>query len=100
LHSDRGGEYTRKEFVAFLEDHGMTQRLTVHDTPKHNGVAECLNHMIAKHVHALLHTSGLPHFLWGEAARHVVWLKNQTPTSMLPDGATPYEMATGKKPSL
>ena len=47
----------------------------------------------------LLHASGLPKFLWGEAARHVVWLKNRTPTKVL-DGLTPYEVAFRQKPDL
>ena len=47
----------------------------------------------------MLHTSGLLKFLWGEAACHVVWLKNQTPTKVL-GGLTPYEVAFGKRPDL
>ncbi|KAG2074323.1 hypothetical protein BDR04DRAFT_994023, partial [Suillus decipiens] len=47
----------------------------------------------------MLHESGLPCFLWGEAVHHAVWLKNRMPTKAL-DGATPLETATGKKPDL
>ena len=47
----------------------------------------------------LLHASGQLKFLWGEAARHVVWLKNQTPTKVL-DGLTPYKVTFGQKPDL
>jgi transposase InsO family protein len=43
LRSDRGGEYLGDEFSQFLSDHGTTRRLTVHDTPEYNGVAERLN---------------------------------------------------------
>ncbi len=50
-------------------------------------------------IRALLHASGLPKFLWGEAARHVIWLLNRTPTKAL-DGKTPYEAAYGRKPCL
>ncbi|KZV59044.1 hypothetical protein PENSPDRAFT_620824, partial [Peniophora sp. CONT] len=38
--------------------------------------------------------------LWSEAAAHVIWLKNRSPTKALPEGITPYEALTGKKPSL
>ena len=62
-------------------------------------MAEQLNQTILKRVRALLHTSGLPKFLWGEAACHVVWLKNRTPTKVL-GGLTPYEVAFGKRPNL
>lgn len=99
LHSDRGGEYLGKEFVLYLKTSGTTQRLTTHDTPQHNGVAERLNRTLLEKVRAMLHESALPKFLWGEAVRHAVWLKNRTPTKAL-DGLTPYEAAMGKKPDL
>jgi GAG-pre-integrase domain len=40
LHSDRGGEYLSDTFVSHLQEAGTVQKLTVHDTPQHNGVAE------------------------------------------------------------
>jgi len=43
LHSDRGGEYLGKEFSMHLKAAGTEHKLTVHDTPQHNGVAERLN---------------------------------------------------------
>ena len=62
-------------------------------------MAEWLNQTILEWVRALLHTSGLPKFLWGEAACHIVWLKNRTPTKVL-GGLTPYEVAFSKRPNL
>ena len=43
LHTDRGGEYLSDEFITFLDEHGVERKLTVHDTPDENGVAERLN---------------------------------------------------------
>ena len=40
LHSDRGGEFLSDNFTQFLECKGTKRKLTVHDTPEHNGVAE------------------------------------------------------------
>jgi hypothetical protein len=99
LHSDRGGEYLGKEFTLYLKSKGMAQKLTVHDTPQHNCVAERHNRTIVERIHALLHSSGLPKTLWGEAARHVVWLLNRTSTKAV-NGKTPYEAVFGKKPDL
>ena len=99
LHSDRGGEYLGKEFVLHLNSKGTTQKLTVHDTPQHNGVAERRNRTILERIRALLHSTGLPRTLWGEAARHVVWLMNRTSTRAV-EGMTPYEATFGKKPDL
>jgi hypothetical protein len=99
LHSDRGGEYLGKEFTVYLKSKGTAQKLTVHNTPQQNGVAERRNRTIVERVRALLHSSGLPRFLWGEAARHVVWLMNRTTTKAV-DGKTPHEAAFGDKPNL
>jgi transposase InsO family protein len=40
LHSDQGGEYLGKAFIVHLQAAGTTQKLTVHDTPEHNGIAK------------------------------------------------------------
>ena len=42
----------------------------------------------------------MPSFLWAEAIRHSVWLRNRTYTSSLSEPKTPYEIATGNKPDL
>ena len=99
LNSDRGGEYQGSAFVEYLKTKGTQQKLNVHDTPQHAGVAERRNRTIGERIWALLHASGLPRFLWGEAARHAVWLLNRTTTKAV-DGMTPFEAAFGKKPDL
>jgi len=99
LNSDRGGEYQGAEFVKYLKSRGTEQKLNVHDTPQHAGVAERHNRTIAEHIHALLHASGLPKSLWGEAAHHVVWLLNRMTTKAI-NGMTTYEATFGKKLNL
>jgi gag-polypeptide of LTR copia-type/GAG-pre-integrase domain len=99
LHSDKGGEYLSNKFKAHLNAAGTKQKLTVHDTLQHNGVAERRNCTIVERIRAILHASGLPKTLWAEVAAHVVWLLNQTGTKAL-DGITPFEALTGKKPDL
>ena len=64
-----------------------------------HSVAERRNRTIGERIQALLHASGLPKFLWGEAARHVVWLLNRTSTKAV-EGMTPFEAAFGNKPDL
>ena len=99
LNSDRGGEYQGTNFVEYLKSKGTVQKLNVHDTPQHAGVAKRRNRMIGECIRALLHASGLPKFLWGEAARHVVWLLNRTTTKAV-EGMMPFEAGFGKKPDL
>jgi hypothetical protein len=55
--------------------------------------------MLLEKVRAMLHASGLPKFLWGEAVKHAVYLKNRTSTKAL-DGKTPFEIFYSAKPNL
>ena len=43
LQSNRGGEYFGKEFSQYLSSQGTKCRLTIHNTPKYNGVSGRLN---------------------------------------------------------
>ena len=99
FHTDRGGEYTGDAFTKFLEGEGTERRLTTHDTPQHNGVAEALNRRLMERVQALLIQADLPKFLWAEAVQFVVWLKNRSLTRAI-GNVTPYERLTGQKPNL
>jgi hypothetical protein len=99
LRSDRGGEYLSDEFSRHLRSKGTERKLTTHDTPQHNGVAERLNRTLVERVRAVMHASKLPKMLWGEAIMHAVYVKNRTATRSL-DGKTPYEMLYGKKPNM
>jgi hypothetical protein len=99
FNTDQGGEYVNEEFTAHLQLKGTVRKLSVHDTHQHSGVAEHRNRTIQERVRALLHASGLPRYLWTEAARHSVWMLNRTSTKAV-EGMTPYEAAFGKKPDL
>jgi hypothetical protein len=50
-------------------------------------------------VRAMLIAKSLPSFLWDEAAKHAVYLRNRAPTRAL-KGKTPYEAWTGLKPNI
>jgi transposase InsO family protein len=74
LFSDRGGEYTGKEFEGYLANPGTKHQLTVHDTPQQNGVAERLNCTLVEKARAMLYESKLPKFLWGYAVLHANYI--------------------------
>ena len=86
-------------FNAHLAAAGTARKLTVHDTPQLNGVAERLNRTLLERIRAFAHGSGLPKSLWGEALRHAVWPKNRTGTRAL-DGKTPVQALFGRPPDL
>jgi len=56
LHSDWGGEYTTTNFQSYLKSRGTQIKLTTHDTPQHNGIAERLNRGILEHIRAFVMT--------------------------------------------
>ena len=99
LQSDRGGEFTGSEFNEYLRQRGTVRRLTVHDSPQSNGIAERCNGVLLEHARALLIDSGLPKFLWKEAMKFSMWIRNRTTTHHL-DGRTPYEVLYGTKPEI
>ena len=99
LRSDNGGEYKNKEFDKYLAERGIQHRFTVHNTPEHNGIAERLNRTLLEKVRAILHAADLPGFLWGEALKHAIWLKNWTSTRAL-GKKTPFEAFNESKPDL
>ena len=70
LHSDRGTEFTSKNFTQFLEEQGTKRSLTVHDTPQHNGSAERTHRTLLNTIRTCLVDSGLPQWLWPEAHRY------------------------------
>ena len=72
----------------------------MHNIPAYNRVAERLNCVLLERTQPFLHLSMLPKFLWGEAVKNAVWLKNRMATHVLPNGKTPYEMLYSKKPNL
>ena len=100
LWTDCGREYMSAAFTDHLGKQGMIRITAPHDTPEYNGVSERLNRTILEQTHAVLHASRLPKFLWGEAAVHIVWLKNRTPTRALPGGTMPFQMLHKSKPDL
>ena len=75
---------------------GAVRKLSVHDTHQEAGFSERRNRTIVERIRALLHASGLPKYLWGEAARHVVWLLNRT-TTMAVEGTTPLRSRLWKE---
>ena len=54
LRSDNGGEYTSKEFTAYLKQERVHHELTVPKTPQQNGVAERMKRMVVEIVHSML----------------------------------------------
>ncbi|KAL2092442.1 hypothetical protein ACEWY4_012240 [Coilia grayii] len=73
LRTDNGGEYTSKEFEAFLK-RGVRHELTVPKTPEQNGVAERMNRTLVETVRSMLADAKLPQTFWAEALATAVYV--------------------------
>jgi len=67
-------------------------------TPQQNGVVERRNRTLMDMVRCMMTHSTLPDFLWGEALKTAAYILNQVPSKSV--SKTPYELMTGKRPSL
>ena len=107
IRSYRGGEYYGKKtevgqvlgpFEKFLESKGICAQYTMPGTPQQNGVAERRNRTLMDMVRSMMNNSSVPVSLWMYALRTVAYLLNRIPSKAVPK--TPYELWTGRKPSL
>ncbi|KAK8936281.1 hypothetical protein KSP39_PZI013961 [Platanthera zijinensis] len=99
LRTDRGGEFTSKEFNSYCQQEGIHRELTCPQTPEQNGVVERRNRTIMERVRAMLLHHKVPPEFWGEAAHTAVYVLNRSPTRSL-ENMTPYEAWYKRKPSV
>ncbi|WVZ50371.1 hypothetical protein U9M48_001629 [Paspalum notatum var. saurae] len=99
LRTDRGGEFTSKEFMEYCAADGVHRQLTAPYSPQQNGIVERRNATVVGTVCNLLKAKGLPAWFWGEAVHTAVYLLNRVPTKAV-EGKTPFEVWYGKKPAV
>ena len=106
--SNRGGEYygrydgsseqRPRPFAKYLKESGIVPQYTMPGSPIMNVVAERRNRALKDMVRSLISHSTLPKSLWGEALKTAANILNRVPTKATVK--TPYEIWTGRKPSL
>ena len=98
LRSDRGGEYLSQEFQDHLRGCGIVSQLTPPGTPQWNGVSERRNRTLLDMVRSMMSQYVLPISFWGYALETAAFILNRVPSKAVEK--TPYEIWTGKIPSL
>ncbi|XP_074313540.1 uncharacterized protein LOC141648719 [Silene latifolia] len=107
VRSDRGGEFYGRftengqcpgPFAKLLESRGICAQYTMPGTPQQNGVAERRNRTLMEMVRSMLSSCYLPLSLWIYALKTSTYVLNRVPSKEVPK--TPYELWTGRKPSL
>jgi hypothetical protein len=95
---DGAGEFL--QIIEFCKRSGIHwQRSEPHQHQQH-GVAEKANRDNMDRALTMIHSRGLPTYLWGEACNSANYIKNRTPSSKLRNKMTPIERFTGIRPDL
>lgn len=97
LQSDNGLEYINNSFKKFLDDQGITRRLTVPDTPQQNGVSERKNRTLVEMARCMMIEANIAPGFWAEAINTANYIRNRCKSSSV-GGKIPYELWTGRKP--
>ncbi len=98
LQCDRDGSFLSGPFREYTENHGIEYKLTTHDTPQHNGVAERAHLTLFNGVRAVLIAAKLPTWLWGYALDYCVFIHNVSFNRII--GMSPIQKRTGESPTL
>jgi hypothetical protein len=98
LWSDRGGEYLSHEFSNHLKSCGIVPQLMPPGMPQRNGVSKRHNPTLLDMVRSMMSQSDLPSSFWGYALETAAFTLNRVPSKSVVKA--PYEMWTGKTPSL
>ncbi|GLU15868.1 hypothetical protein SLE2022_323240 [Rubroshorea leprosula] len=91
LRSDRGGEFTSKEFQEFYAANGVRHFLTAPGSQQQNGVVERKNRTILNMARSMMKTKKMPREFWAEAIECAVYLLNRCTTKAV-ENKTPIEL--------
>ncbi|KAG8490844.1 hypothetical protein CXB51_014047 [Gossypium anomalum] len=94
----RYGEYLSLEFDDLLKECEIVSQLTPPGTPQWNGVSERRNRTLLDMVRSMMSHADLPTSFWRHALETAIFTLNRVPSKSVQK--TPYEMWTGKRPSM
>ena len=97
--SDHRGEFMSAEFLAILEEHGITHETSTPYTPQQNGLAEHMNQTLIGGACAMLKHAGLTKGFWAEALNVATHVFNRAPHKGL-GWQTPYKLLFKQVPDV
>ena len=83
LRSDRGKEYTSREFDKFYKDEGTKTQLIVAYTPQQNGVLERKIRRVMEMARLMLKEKSIRDTFWAEVVYTTVYILNICPTKVV-----------------
>ena len=99
FHSDRGSEFTSKEFDEFLAEEGVIRKTSAPKTPQQNGVAERMNQTLLGGARAMLEHSRMTKGFWAEVLGTTAHIANWCPHKGL-GWWTPFKLLFGRTPDI
>jgi hypothetical protein len=97
IRSDNGGEFTSKQWEAFMLSRGIVHVKTPPDAHAQNGRVERVHLTILDDVQTLLLQFGLPPSYWAEAAAYSSYIRNHTPAD---NKKTPLDLWYNQKTTV
>ena len=102
IRSNNGGEFDSQACHTWYSAQGITFEPSAPYAHQQNGISERSNRYILEKSCTILLKSGLPKYLWAEAASTAVYLANRSPTRGLDRAITPFKAwnGLGNQPDL
>lgn len=98
VHTDGGLEFNNRTLTDYLSSAGIKYTCNTAHTSHTNGRVERLIRTLAEMVRMMLHQSGAPITLWGEALVYAAHVYNCTPNATT--GGVPYQALYGFIPNV
>jgi hypothetical protein len=99
IRCDNGTEFKNAYLIELCGLKGIKRDYSNPRTPQQNGVAERKNRTLIEATRSMLADSKLPTMFWTEAVGTACYVLNRVLITK-PHNKTPYELLTGKKPTL
>jgi transposase InsO family protein len=96
LRSDKGREYTLRDFIKYCEDNRIKKQCMISHTPQHNGEVERKNRTLVDCARSTIKGKNMHNGFWAKSISTTVYVKNRSPTNFL-EHKTPYEALYGYK---
>lgn len=98
IRSDNGSEFVNAKVTQLMLRERISWDHSTPFCPQQNGKIERTMRTITGSARTMLCTSELPTFLWNEAIRNAVYIRNRIPTTG--QSKSPFEIYMGRKPHI
>ncbi|CAN1141771.1 Retrovirus-related Pol polyprotein from transposon TNT 1-94 [Linum perenne] len=83
LRTDNGTEFFNTSLDSFLKSEGIVHQSSCPYTPQQNGIAERKNRHLLEVARALMFSTNVPKYFWGDAVLTAAYLINRLPSKVL-----------------